>query len=279
MDKENTLKISDDLFIKCLYAAYLTVSPTWCYSDEKTECCNLVLICGGEGLFTCNNQQYIVKEGDIVFFPAGVKRIMQSNGGTLMFRSINFTYCFVEEKQHQWVTENHKLPFEFIRHIADQSLFRRIEHLFIQIQKYYMIQREICSFHMRYYATELIHLLLTDNKNNVSFSEQNMVDQSVQYMSAHFKEKITLEELAELSGKSISHYGKIFKKITGVSPIEYLLSIRISYAKRLLETGFSITETAQMSGFASLYYFSKAFKKKEYISPSEYINIFKRTNS
>lgn len=276
MNYENREWLCDNIFIKCIYSAHLNVGSAWSYSDKKTNYCNLVLICKGQGIFTCNNQTYIVKEGDIIFFPMGVSRTMRSDGGELTFRSINFIYSFIFENNRKWTTTYHDINIKIIRHIADKILFRRIERLFIQIQKYYLIPQNSADFHMRYYATELIQLLITDNSKSISFSEQNMIDNSIKYMSVHFKEKITLNQLSEISGKSISYYGKIFKKITGVSPIEYLLLIRISYAKKLLENGTSITETAQACGFASLYYFSKAFKKKELMSPSEYITLYKK---
>lgn len=273
MTKNNPFPIQDNIFIKCFYSAYLTVSSAWTHSDEKIGYNNLVLICSGQGQFTFNDKEFIVNKGDIVFFPAGVKRIMKTNGGTLCFRSINFIYTFVSEQHRQWSAEHHNLPLEFISNVNDKMLFKKIEQLFIQIHKCHIKSHNKPNFRTSYHITELLSLLLNDTNDNVSFSEKHIVDNSINYMSAHFKEKITLNELAELSGKSISYYGKIFKNVTGMSPIEYLLSIRISYAKTLLENGLSVTEVSRMCGFANLYYFSKTFKSKEKMSPSEYVDI------
>jgi AraC-like DNA-binding protein len=271
----NIQDIIETIFVKCLYSAYLTVLPSWRYCDESTDYCNLVLICEGQGVFTCENEAYIVNPGDIVYFPFGAKRTMRSNGGTLTFRSINFRYTFIFNDSSEWSMEQYDLDFKFVKSVSDKLLLTRIKHLFAQIQKYYVARQYNSAFHMRYYATELLSLLLTNNRENTSFSEQNIVDTSIKYMSDHFSKKITLSELAQISGNSISYYGKIFKKITGMTPIEYLLSIRITYAKKLLENGVSVIKTAEMCGFSTLYYFSRTFKNKENISPREYAALYK----
>lgn len=262
--------IAENIFIKCLYSAHHTVSPEWRYSDEKTDYCNLVLVCGGSGIFTCEEKERRVSRGDLVFFPSGVKRTMRADGNQLEFRSFNFRYKLLFEHKLDWWTENPELPLDFVNHISDKALFRRVEQLFEQIQRCYTTLQYAASFQMRFYATEILSLLLSDERKDISYSERNMINKSIEYMSTHFTEKITLAELAAISKKSVSYYGKTFKKIFGITPIDYLLSIRISYAKKLLENGASVTETASLCGFSNLYYFSKAFRSKEHMSPSEY---------
>ncbi|MCI8403560.1 MAG: AraC family transcriptional regulator [Clostridia bacterium] len=264
--------ISKNIFIKCLYSAHHTVSGEWYYSDEKTNYCNLVLICSGTGFFTCENIETVVKRGDLVFFPSGVKRSMRADGETLEFRSFNFRYRLLFEHKTDWWIENPPLPLEFVRHIDDKVLFTKLEQLFAHIQRHYTTLQYEAAFQMRFYATEILSLLLSDLKQEISYSEKNITEKSIAYMSEHFTEKITLKELASIAKKSVSYYGKIFKKVHGVTPIDYLLSIRISYAKKLLENGSSVTETALLCGFSNVYYFSKAFRCKENMSPSEYRN-------
>lgn len=67
---------------------------------------------------------------------------------------------------------------------------------------------------------------------------------------------------------------RLFKKETGVSPIEYLTQKRIAYSKQLLEgrseRTLTIKEIAGMVGYSDPYYFSRVFKKVTGKSPSEY---------
>ncbi|MFY9381462.1 MAG: helix-turn-helix transcriptional regulator [Eubacteriales bacterium] len=89
-------------------------------------------------------------------------------------------------------------------------------------------------------------------------------------MTEHFAESITLSRLAEIVGISELHLGKIFKAVTGKPPIDYLLDIRINRAKELLRDGVSVTETSRLVGINDIYYFSRAFKKREGVPPSVY---------
>ena len=67
------------------------------------------------------------------------------------------------------------------------------------------------------------------------------------------------------------HFLRIFKEITGCTPVEYRNRIRIAHAKEFLEDGdIPIGEVATRVGFSSAAYFCDAFKKREGISPLAY---------
>jgi YesN/AraC family two-component response regulator len=91
-------------------------------------------------------------------------------------------------------------------------------------------------------------------------------------MVENYARSLTLSELSNYSGVSVSYLGYIFKSVTGRSPIDYLIEIRINMAKNLLKDGVSVTETSSLVGFNDIYYFSKVFKAREGISPSKYID-------
>jgi AraC-like DNA-binding protein len=70
---------------------------------------------------------------------------------------------------------------------------------------------------------------------------------------------------------SYSLFRKTFKEITGLSPHQYRLTIRLHRAERLLRsTNMQISRIAEILGFSSIYYFSELFKKKTGQSPLEY---------
>ncbi len=269
MNAKNRNYIPDNIFIKCLYSAHHNLISQWDYSDTNTNYCNLVLVCGGKGIFTCGDEEIAVTRGDLVYFPENVSRTMHTDD-ELEFRSFNFRYKLVFEHWQDWWTEFPPLPLPFVTKIDDSALFARFELLFEQIQRHYTSLQYSDSFRMRFYATEVLYLLLSESQRDISYSERNMINKTIEYMSQNFRKKITLKELADISQKSVSYYGKTFKKVLGVTPIDYLLSIRIEYAKKLLENGSSVSETASLCGFSNLYYFSKAFKTREHMSPSQY---------
>ena len=91
------------------------------------------------------------------------------------------------------------------------------------------------------------------------------------YIDLHFKEALTLEQLAEEGHMNKFYLSHAFKREYGVSPINYMISKRIEESKYLLaETDLSMTQIAQLLGFSSLSYFSQVFRRTQSVTPMEY---------
>lgn len=71
----------------------------------------------------------------------------------------------------------------------------------------------------------------------------------------------SVAEMAHSCGTSITNFRRIFRRHTGKSPKEFLLSARISLSKQLLAKGASIKEAAGTAGFDDVFYFMRAFRK------------------
>lgn len=98
-----------------------------------------------------------------------------------------------------------------------------------------------------------------------------LVLRSINYFHRHYAENITLERLSQefFASKTTLIYN--FKKYTNCSPIDFLLSVRLTKAKeQLVNTKRSIGEVALSCGFSSANYFGLIFKKKEGLSPTAY---------
>lgn len=93
------------------------------------------------------------------------------------------------------------------------------------------------------------------------------------YIDLHFKEALTLEQLAEEGHMNKYYLSHAFKREYGISPINYMISKRIEESKYLLaETDLSLSQIAQLLGFSSLSYFSQVFRRSQEVSPKEYRN-------
>ena len=91
------------------------------------------------------------------------------------------------------------------------------------------------------------------------------------YIDEHFKENITLDQLAAAAHLNKYYLAHAFQKEYGVSPIRYLTARRIRESKFLLaETDHSLSHIAQVLGFSSASYFSQCFRRVEGVSPKEY---------
>jgi AraC-like DNA-binding protein len=86
-----------------------------------------------------------------------------------------------------------------------------------------------------------------------------------------FTSSVDMERLAYQLPMGYSSFRKAFKNITGQSPNQYYLNLRLERAKYLLMmTNLNINEIASQTGFESVFYFSKLFKKKQGICPKSY---------
>ncbi len=101
--------------------------------------------------------------------------------------------------------------------------------------------------------------------------EKNAISRVMRYVELHYAERITLETVAQHVYLSPSYLSFLFKRTLGFSFNEYVNSVRISEAKRLLRGGFySVTETAYAVGYESQSYFPKVFRRLMGLTPSEY---------
>lgn len=97
------------------------------------------------------------------------------------------------------------------------------------------------------------------------------ISEFMKYLQKHYREPLKIEELAEERGISSRYIRKYFLKEIGMSCSDYVTVLRINKAKELLwETGRSVTEIAMEIGYGTPQYFSRIFKEKVGVTPSEY---------
>lgn len=84
----------------------------------------------------------------------------------------------------------------------------------------------------------------------------------IDFLQAHFPERISLQQLSELTGLSASHFSKAFKQSTGMAPYQWQLNARIKKAQTvLLKSDESLDEIASKVGFADGVHFGRTFRK------------------
>lgn len=91
------------------------------------------------------------------------------------------------------------------------------------------------------------------------------------YIDGRYTEPLSLEHLAEAGHGSPYHLHRIFKRVTGVTPVEYIQRKRVGRAQELLEsTDLPVTEVGLQVGWANTSYFITVFKKKVGCTPMAY---------
>lgn len=118
----------------------------------------------------------------------------------------------------------------------------------------------------------LIHRQLGNTRQKIhpNYLEKD-IEQSITYFNENYNKEINIAEYAAQQNLSTCYFIRTFKNVTGTTPLSYILSLRISNAKNLLEsTDYNITEISSIVGYDNPLYFSRLFKKQTGLSPSEY---------
>lgn len=108
------------------------------------------------------------------------------------------------------------------------------------------------------------------NRQTFATTAERQVNQAVQWLSLQYAQPISIEQLARSLGYHRTHLAKIFKKQLGVSPMQFLMHVRLEQAKSLLDSHWTIEQVASSVGFSDALYFSKQFRKRYGVSPTEY---------
>lgn len=120
---------------------------------------------------------------------------------------------------------------------------------------------------------KLIGYLIAFEKQNSLSNEKiiNTIEKAKHVLRENIENEIDIQSLAKELNIAYPYFRNVFKKYTKMSPHQYLLSLKLMRAKELLlNTHLSIKEITYLLKFDSLSYFSKFFKKRTGVSPSEF---------
>ena len=99
---------------------------------------------------------------------------------------------------------------------------------------------------------------------------------AIRYLEQHFREQVQLAELAQCCELSSTHVHRLFQRLLRMSPTEYLLALRLQEARRLLtSTELSLSAIALSTGFFDQSHFTKRFRKKTGMTPTQFRKTFR----
>ncbi len=108
-------------------------------------------------------------------------------------------------------------------------------------------------------------------QNGTTASTDNRIEKVHDYIVAHYKDKITLGDAAEILNMSPVSVTRLIKQRTGKSFIDFLNEIRIGFAARqMVDSDMSISEICFSNGFNNISNFNRTFRKKQGLTPTEF---------
>lgn len=115
-------------------------------------------------------------------------------------------------------------------------------------------------------------IITTSNKVYINSFSKNKINEAKKYIDENFKDDaLSVSFLAKRAGMSEVYFRNLFKSQYHFSPSQYIIAVRLKNAKELMKYPFlSLEECALQSGFSSLQYFCRVFKKNAGITPAKY---------
>jgi AraC-like DNA-binding protein len=218
-----------------------------------------VYILSGSCDYVCEDgTSFTVKAGDIMYLSQGERYTLYIN------EEYRFIFC----------------DFEFSDQTPKKSAFFTPKHD-SSAEKLFMKLLNLYNAQGKTYFTESLSLIyaiysaVTATKNDVYITKTNkdkMVDVK-EYVDCHYADvSLSIPHLAKLVDMSEVYLRKLFKAEIGVSPTEYITSVRLKKAKQLMKyyPFLTLGECAKQSGFSSPHYFSRVFRNEFGINPSKY---------
>lgn len=250
---------------RLLYVTYAHYSEEWHSTLHTHACAELFFITGGHGVFQVWQNRFPVAINDLVVVNAGTPHTETSHMGSPM----EYVVLGVEGLE---------MPVDAtggtLLHLAEEQA-AVTSCLRMMVQETRVQQAgcdEICQ--------SLLDVILLRLRRREDFSlssspagsgNSRNCDLVRRYIDNHFKENLTLDQLAQMVHISKYHLAHTFQEEFHISPISYLISRRIQESHFLLqETDHTISQIAQILGFSSLSYFSQSFRRLEGISPIEF---------
>ncbi|MDO4491127.1 MAG: AraC family transcriptional regulator [Lachnospiraceae bacterium] len=248
----------------------------------------------GDFVVELNLEEVLFREGDIAIINSGqlhqiVSNTRDSSHDVLLFDPKILSFSYGDELQESLLAPLIRQEYIFPGKIASHSpLHQEISAIIRQLI-------QICSEkqeHWYYYAKlQVLFLLirlqevggLIPSKTVLGGLERERIDKYkkiISYMEENYMHPISLAQLAEHISCNPQYLCHFFKKTAGVSPVDYLIRLRIKKAKTMLkESNLSVLEIGMECGFDNASYFARQFRRHTGHSPREYRNLIQSGRS
>ncbi|WP_442602172.1 AraC family ligand binding domain-containing protein [Paenibacillus sp. KN14-4R] len=256
-----------------LFAGESQTKPGHTLGPKLIDYYLLHVVLSGKGTYTCAGHTYSLQAGDsFLIEPDQLVTYSADPSEPWHYRWIAFRSSNFSDILHAvGLTPEHPVSRKGNNYNRIAVLFKRIFTVFRERNPFAPLE-----------AASSLHLILASYGTLLS-SEQaaeqpapppgtDVVRQALRYLSTQYAEEITIETMAEGLGYNRAYLSRLFKEQTGVTPVTFLLHLRLDHARRLLRERKQLTveQIAFSVGFRDGLYFSKQFRRMYNQSPTEY---------
>lgn len=247
------------------YYSHRTVNEVFdMYKTHAHNHYELYFLINGERNYFIGNGIVHVQAGDVVFVPKHIihKTTSVSSSGHERFL-INFTDKYFDESLKNEILKIFKNYYLSI----PEKYLKKAEDIFFRISEEYKSMDKYSPILLKSYLTEFFALLIRSDTTSVLVNEsENKTEKHIKKVldaiNNDMSAEMTVDIAANIAGFSKSYFEKSFRQLTGFTFIDYLNTMRLLHAQKLLsETKKSVTDIAFECGFNSSNYFTTVFKK------------------
>lgn len=259
-DLKDTTDSSTDSFLKINSCGFQNVLSKYMVVREKgRNDYHIILINNGECEALYNGKKYTLSSGDfIIYYPREAQQYT-------FYSEASYLWCHFTGTILQELLSSCNISSGVYRQKNDTNITESFSNL---IQHFYQ------SKNKNFANADILQLIYSigDAINRCEKEDKtNLILPVLTYITFNYTKKITLDELAKKSGYSKTRFIQIFSEAMGKSPMKYLNDVRLKVScDMLLSTNLTIGEIAYNCGFSDPLYYSRLFRKKYKVSPSEY---------
>lgn len=246
----------DNPFLAFKNAGSYTYNRIWSWKS-KVPYTAIYCVTQGHMQLQLDEQIYIAGAGDVLFVRSSDVGIISNTTDE------NLSYCFISF----YYDESTDLKIDTLLHDAG------VEPLVRKILQAHRSNAPRSRLQVNYLFLQLIYQLATQSAHRQKRPEvATKLQAAVEYINIHYDQKITVQQLGQLTGYSEAHLRRLFIQNLDLSPIEYIQKKRIEAAKELLldDPNRSLDEISHTLGICSSSYFCKLFKQLEGVTPAAF---------
>jgi transcriptional regulator, araC family len=256
-----------------LYVSHIGYFPKALYHYcQRPQGCidNILFYCvQGKGYYTLDGHTFTLNPNQYVIVPTTDKPLVYWSDTEDPW-SIYWVH-FTSDALQAFNRAYHIVPEQGPQYIPHNEKGIRIwEEMYENLSRGYspenLMNTNLCLYHL------IATFVFSQQQNqNSSSPEKAIIRETIDYMKNNLDKTIRIEDFADLNKYSVSHFSKLFRLTTGMSPIEYFIHLKMQKACQLLYTEDSrVKQIAALLGYDDPYYFSRLFKKYMNTSPETY---------
>lgn len=277
--------------VKSIYTIhYFKYGKNFQFPTESHNFWELVYVDGGNATIIAGENELQLKQGEAVLHAPGILHTIKTedsfaNSAIISFECTSRQIKVLKDKILSF-NEKEKAILREILNEGSKTYAEKLNDLHLcKMTK--RINAPVGSEQIIKNDIELLLISLIRKEEDGARAETpataDKTDIIAERITAILKEKvyetITLDEISHQLYFSKTYIKNVFRKHTGTSVIQYFINLKIEEAKKLIsQNKYSFTEISDRLGFNSVHYFSRLFKQRTDMSPSEYAKSLKVDN-